>query len=52
LTVADICCGTGTIGQIIAPQVGQVIGIEMSEEAIADAKANALLNSKYYLHYH
>jgi len=45
-TVLDICSGTGTIGQIIAKAEGvnKVIGIELSESAVADANENARLN--------
>ena len=40
----DICCGTGTIGMIMSNYVERVIGIEMIESAIADAKLNVELN--------
>jgi tRNA (uracil-5-)-methyltransferase len=42
----DVCCGTGTIGLtcLKARVVGQVIGVDISEPAIADAKRNATLN--------
>lgn len=42
--VLDICCGTGTIGITIAKKVHKVIGIDIVEGAIKDAKANASLN--------
>ncbi len=42
--VYDLYCGTGTIGICFAPFVKQVIGIELSSEAAADAKVNAALN--------
>ena len=29
-TVMDVCCGTGTVGIILAKSVHKVIGIEMS----------------------
>nr|CAB3267261.1 tRNA (uracil-5-)-methyltransferase homolog A [Phallusia mammillata] len=41
----DICCGTGTIGLTLARYVKRVIGIEMSDVAVEDAKINAKLNS-------
>ncbi|XP_040203778.1 tRNA (uracil-5-)-methyltransferase homolog A isoform X2 [Rana temporaria] len=44
-TVLDVCCGTGTIGLSLAQRVKKVIGIELCQEAIADAKANAQLNN-------
>lgn len=40
----DVCCGTGTIGMIMSGEVQKVIGIEMVESAIEDAKLNADLN--------
>ncbi|NXF33819.1 TRM2 methyltransferase, partial [Nyctibius bracteatus] len=40
----DICCGTGTIGLSLAHQVSKVIGIEMVEKAIEDARWNAAFN--------
>lgn len=46
-TLLDLCCGTGTIGITMAKSVDRVVGIEMIPEAIVDAKANALQNSKF-----
>lgn len=43
--VFDLYCGTGTIGQIVAPKAKQVIGIELIEEAVEAAKENAKLNN-------
>ena len=37
-------CGTGTIGQIAAPNAKKVIGLELIEEAVEAAKENAKLN--------
>ena len=42
--VFDLYCGTGTIGQIVAPNAKKVVGIELIEEAIEAAKENAKLN--------
>lgn len=42
--VFDLYCGTGTIGQIVAPTAKKVIGIELIEEAVEAAKENAKLN--------
>jgi tRNA (uracil-5-)-methyltransferase len=42
--VLDVCCGTGTIGLLIAPHVSRVVGIEMVANAVEDAKHNAELN--------
>ncbi|KQJ81687.1 zinc finger CCCH domain-containing protein 24 [Brachypodium distachyon] len=40
----DVCCGTGTIGLTLAHRVGMVVGIEMNESAVLDARRNALIN--------
>lgn len=40
----DVGCGTGTIGLSLAKRVSCVIGIELVESAIEDAKMNAMLN--------
>jgi tRNA (uracil-5-)-methyltransferase len=43
-TLYDLYCGTGTIGQIMArlsPSIQQVIGIDIVESAIDDARTNA-----------
>lgn len=42
--VYDLYCGTGTLGISLAKHVRQVIGVELSPEAVLDAKANASLN--------
>lgn len=42
--VFDLYCGTGTIGQIVAPKAKKVVGIELIEEAVEAAKENAKLN--------
>ncbi|MBQ9744081.1 MAG: 23S rRNA (uracil(1939)-C(5))-methyltransferase RlmD [Clostridia bacterium] len=44
-TVADLFCGTGTMGMIVAKRTGaKVIGVEIEKSAVKDAKANAKLN--------
>lgn len=43
-TAFDLYCGTGTITQTLAKKAGKVIGIELVEEAVESAKANAALN--------
>ncbi len=44
----DVCCGTGTIGLCVAKQFGhrikKLIGLEIIEEAVKDARYNAELN--------
>jgi 23S rRNA (uracil1939-C5)-methyltransferase len=42
--VYDLYCGIGTIALMLAPRVAEVWGLEIVEEAIADALANARLN--------
>jgi 23S rRNA (uracil1939-C5)-methyltransferase len=43
-TVVDAYCGIGTISLFLAPHVGQVIGVEVIESAVRDARRNAKLN--------
>lgn len=43
-TVLDLYCGTGTITSIIAGYAKKVIGIEIVEDAIIDAKYNLEMN--------
>ncbi|MDR2191745.1 MAG: 23S rRNA (uracil(1939)-C(5))-methyltransferase RlmD [Endomicrobium sp.] len=40
----DLYCGTGAIGISLAHTVKEVVGIEQVEQAVEDAKENALLN--------
>lgn len=42
--VWDLYCGAGTIALYAASRVNRVLGIEMAESAIADAKENAVRN--------
>ena len=46
VTLLDVCCGTGTIGLTCMKEgvVDRVVGVDISEPAIADAKINARLN--------
>ncbi|XP_028312740.1 tRNA (uracil-5-)-methyltransferase homolog A [Gouania willdenowi] len=48
----DVCCGTGTIGISLAKRVKKVIGIELSQEAVEDAKVNAKLNGLNNVEFH
>lgn len=43
--VWDLYCGTGSIGLYIASRVRSVIGIELVEEAVRDARENCLINN-------
>jgi 23S rRNA (uracil1939-C5)-methyltransferase len=40
----DLYCGIGTIGLLMSPRVAEVWGLEIVEDAIADAIANARAN--------
>lgn len=44
-TVFDLYCGTGTISLFLAQKAKEVIGIEISKEAVENAKENAALNN-------
>lgn len=43
--VYDLYCGTGSIGIFVSKQAKKIIGVEVIEEAIVDAKLNAELNN-------
>ncbi|WP_028830047.1 23S rRNA (uracil(1939)-C(5))-methyltransferase RlmD [Proteocatella sphenisci] len=43
-TVVDVYCGIGTISLFLAQKAKKVIGIEVLEESIEDAKRNAEIN--------
>lgn len=43
--VYDLYCGTGSIGIFVSKGAKKVIGVEVIEEAIADAKENAAINN-------
>jgi 23S rRNA (uracil1939-C5)-methyltransferase len=43
-TVYDLYCGTGSIGIFVSENAKKIIGVEMIEAAIEDAKENAALN--------
>ena len=43
-TVYDLYCGTGSIGIFVSEKAKKIIGVEMIEAAIEDAKENAMLN--------
>ncbi len=44
-TVFDLYCGIGTIGIFASQKAKQVYGIEVVEQAIKDAKENAVINN-------
>jgi 23S rRNA (uracil1939-C5)-methyltransferase len=43
-TVYDLYCGTGSIGIFLSRQASRIVGVEVIEEAVADARENAALN--------
>ena len=43
-TVYDLYCGTGSIGIFLSRKAKKIIGVEMIEAAVKDAKENAALN--------
>jgi len=50
-TVYDLYCGTGSIGIFVSRQAKKIIGVELIEEAIEDARANAALNNIEHAHF-
>lgn len=44
----DLYCGTGSIGIFCGRKAKKIIGVELIEEAVADAKENALLNNIHH----
>ncbi len=42
--VYDLCCGIGTIGLVLSPRAGEVVGVELVEDAVRDAEHNARAN--------
>ncbi|XP_027715171.1 tRNA (uracil-5-)-methyltransferase homolog A [Vombatus ursinus] len=51
-TVLDVCCGTGTISLSLAQKVKKVIGIELCQEAVEDARVNAKINALDNIEFH
>lgn len=43
--VYDLYCGTGSIGIFVSKKAGKIIGVEMIEAAIEDARENAAMNN-------
>ena len=44
-TVYDLYCGTGSIGIFLSRKAKKIIGVEMIEAAVQDARENAALNN-------
>ena len=49
--VYDLFCGIGTLSLTLALRAGEVWGVELSEEAVADAIRNAQLNEIENVHF-
>jgi 23S rRNA (uracil1939-C5)-methyltransferase len=49
--VYDLYCGTGSIGIFVSDQAKKIIGVEVVEDAIEDAKKNAALNNIHHAHF-
>ena len=47
----DLYCGTGSIGIFCSRQAQKIIGVEVVEAAIRDAKENALINNITHSHF-
>jgi 23S rRNA (uracil1939-C5)-methyltransferase len=44
-TVYDLYCGTGSIGIFVSKKAKKIIGVEMIEAAVEDARENATMNN-------
>lgn len=44
-TLLDVCCGTGAMGITISPRVERIIGVELIEQAVEDARHNAAISN-------
>lgn len=51
-TVFDLYCGTGTISMFMAKKAKKVIGVEIVEEAVVNARKNAEENGLCNLHFY
>ena len=51
-TLYDLYCGTGSIGIFCSADAGKIIGVEVIEAAIEDAKENAALNKLDKTHFY
>ncbi len=50
-TVYDLYCGTGSIGIFLSPLAKKIVGVELVEDAIEDAKKNAAINNIAHAHF-
>lgn len=51
-TIYDLYCGVGSIGIYLAEKAKKIVGIELVEEAIKDARMNAKINGMENCEYH
>ena len=49
--VYDLYCGTGSIGIFMSKEAKKIIGVEVIEDAVEDARKNAELNNIYHAHF-
>ena len=49
--VYDLYCGTGSIGIFVSDKAKKIVGVEVIEDAIEDAKKNAALNHIEHAHF-
>jgi 23S rRNA (uracil1939-C5)-methyltransferase len=49
--VYDLYCGTGSIGIFVSDLAKKIIGVEVVEDAVEDAKENAQLNKINHAHF-
>jgi 23S rRNA (uracil1939-C5)-methyltransferase len=47
-TIYDLYCGTGSIGIFCSKSAKKIVGVEVIQEAINDAKENAVLNNIHH----
>ncbi len=50
--IYDLYCGTGTLGMVASMMASQVVGIELSSQAVQDAKENAERNGIEKISFH
>jgi 23S rRNA (uracil1939-C5)-methyltransferase len=49
--VYDLYCGTGSIGIYLSKRAKKIIGVDVIDEAIKDAKENAVINNITHAHF-
>jgi len=51
-TVYDLYCGTGSIGIFLSKYTKKIIGVDVIEDAINDAKENAMINDLHHTYFY